>query len=90
MLLGRLESWVKGTSRVAPTVVTPKLYKNRLRNASEEYFLLAPDKWTIESTIKPSVAADEGELHCRCLLEEARRLADAGALKSQARPASVS
>jgi hypothetical protein len=42
----RLESWVKGTSRVAPTVVTPKLYKNRLRTASEEYFLLAPDKWT--------------------------------------------
>lgn len=50
----RLESWVKGTSRLAPTVVTPKLYKNRLRNASEEYFLLAPDKWTSsDALLKP-------------------------------------
>jgi hypothetical protein len=58
-----LESWVKGTSRVAPTVVTPKLYKNRLRTASEEYFLLAPDKWTsfkIDSASK--TIGDEGQL----------------------------
>lgn len=41
----RLESWVKGT-RNEPTIITPKLYKNRLRVACEEYFLLAPDHWT--------------------------------------------
>lgn len=41
----RLESWVKG-ARNEPTIITPKLYKNRLRGACEEYFVLAPDHWT--------------------------------------------
>ncbi|CCH58794.1 hypothetical protein TBLA_0A10150 [Henningerozyma blattae CBS 6284] len=47
----KLESWVKekglvgGGSTKLPTVVTPKQYKNRFREAMERYILMVPDPW---------------------------------------------
>ncbi|KAG9038840.1 1-phosphatidylinositol-3-phosphate 5-kinase [Tulasnella sp. JGI-2019a] len=47
----KLESWVKETTflggggRGEPTIVTPKQYKTRFRNAMERYFFLVPDRW---------------------------------------------
>ena len=49
----KLESWVKEKSLVGggnkvikqPTVVTPKQYKNRFREAMERYILMVPDPW---------------------------------------------
>lgn len=68
--LHRLESWVKGTSRIEPTIVTPKLYKNRLRNATEDYFLLVPDAYTSKAAmlkpkdaIKQSANEEHGQPH---------------------------
>lgn len=53
----KLESWVKekglvggGTSVMKqPTVVTPKQYKNRFREAMERYILMVPDPWFQEN-----------------------------------------
>jgi 1-phosphatidylinositol-3-phosphate 5-kinase len=48
----RFESWVKdstflgGTGKGEPTIVTPKSYKARFRAAMESYLLLCPDRWT--------------------------------------------
>lgn len=52
----KLESWVKEKSLVGggnkvikqPTVVTPKQYKNRFREAMERYILMVPDPWCQE------------------------------------------
>lgn len=47
----KLENWVKekglvgGNSSKKPTVVTPKQYKNRFREAMERYILMVPDPW---------------------------------------------
>ncbi|CCD26533.1 1-phosphatidylinositol-3-phosphate 5-kinase NDAI_0H03600 [Naumovozyma dairenensis CBS 421] len=49
----KLESWVKekglvgggGSSTKKPTVVTPRQYKNRFREAMENYILMVPDPW---------------------------------------------
>ncbi|KAK4057967.1 Mitochondrial distribution and morphology protein 12 [Microbotryomycetes sp. JL221] len=54
----RLENWVKdlggGSSKAGgPTIITPKQYKQRFREAMEGYFLLSPDAWIAESSLKP-------------------------------------
>ncbi|CAN6624043.1 1-phosphatidylinositol 3-phosphate 5-kinase Fab1p [Trichomonascus vanleenenianus] len=46
----KLESWVKERGLVGggvkePTVVSPKQYKNRFREAMERYILMVPDCW---------------------------------------------
>lgn len=44
----RLETLVKelgGTSKEAPTIITPSLYKARFRRAMGRYFSVAPDPW---------------------------------------------
>ncbi|KAK9351951.1 hypothetical protein V1523DRAFT_415429 [Lipomyces doorenjongii] len=46
----KLESWVKerglvGGGGKVPTVVTPRQYKNRFREAMERYILMVPDFW---------------------------------------------
>ncbi|GAV55406.1 hypothetical protein ZYGR_0AV00370 [Zygosaccharomyces rouxii] len=52
----KLENWVKeksivgGNSIKKPTVVTPKQYKSRFREAMERYILMVPDPWYQEST----------------------------------------
>ncbi|CCF57434.1 hypothetical protein KAFR_0C04440 [Kazachstania africana CBS 2517] len=53
----KLESWVKEKGLVGggrnivkqPTVVTPRQYKNRFREAMERYILMVPDPWYQES-----------------------------------------
>lgn len=51
----KLESWVKekglvgGNSTKKPTVVTPRQYKNRFREAMERYILMVPDPWYQEA-----------------------------------------
>jgi 1-phosphatidylinositol-3-phosphate 5-kinase len=46
----KLESWVKERGLVGggvkePTVVSPRQYKNRFREAMERYILMVPDCW---------------------------------------------
>ncbi|KAI9143284.1 hypothetical protein BKA69DRAFT_168243 [Paraphysoderma sedebokerense] len=45
----KLESWVKetvgGKSGKEPTIISPRQYKTRFREAMERYFLLVPDKF---------------------------------------------
>ncbi|KAL8278325.1 hypothetical protein RQP46_009217 [Phenoliferia psychrophenolica] len=55
-----LESWVKDSAFLGksskpggPTIVTPKQYKNRFRDAMDAYFLLAPDPWLCKSSLLP-------------------------------------
>ncbi|KAJ2737164.1 Mitochondrial distribution and morphology protein 12 [Coemansia sp. BCRC 34962] len=48
----KLESWVKeasilGSSGKSPTIVSPKQYKKRFREAMERYFLMVPDKFIV-------------------------------------------
>ncbi|KAJ2723869.1 Mitochondrial distribution and morphology protein 12 [Coemansia sp. Benny D115] len=48
----KLESWVKeagilGGGGKGPTIVSPKQYKNRFREAMERYFLMVPDKFYV-------------------------------------------
>lgn len=50
----KLESWVKergfvGGSTKEPTVVTPRQYKNRFREAMDRYILMVPDPWFQEN-----------------------------------------
>jgi 1-phosphatidylinositol-3-phosphate 5-kinase len=46
----KLESWVKETGILGggrePTIVGPRVYRSRFRDAMERYFLAVPDKWT--------------------------------------------
>ncbi|KAJ3024266.1 1-phosphatidylinositol-3-phosphate 5-kinase [Thoreauomyces humboldtii] len=51
----KLESWVKestflGGGGKEPTIVSPRQYKNRFREAMERYFLMVPDKNISKST----------------------------------------
>lgn len=52
----KLENWVKekglvgGSGTKKPTVVTPKQYKTRFREAMDRYILMVPDPWYQEST----------------------------------------
>ncbi|KAH9809670.1 hypothetical protein DFH28DRAFT_1187624 [Melampsora americana] len=44
----RLETLVKelgGSSKEAPTIITPSLYKARFRRAMARYFMVSPDAW---------------------------------------------
>jgi 1-phosphatidylinositol-3-phosphate 5-kinase len=46
----KLESWVKeagilGGGGREPTIVSPRVYKNRFRESMEKYFLFVPDKY---------------------------------------------
>ncbi|AMD22153.1 HGL187Wp [Eremothecium sinecaudum] len=50
----KLESWVKekglvGGNTKQPTIVTPRQYKNRFREAMERYILMVPDPWYQET-----------------------------------------
>lgn len=52
----KLESWVKERGLVRsgvkePTVVSPRQYKNRFREAMERYVLMVPDCWFIASSV---------------------------------------
>lgn len=55
----KLESWVKETAFLGgggkgePTIITPRQYKNRFREAMERYFLLVPDVWVSADSIVP-------------------------------------
>lgn len=46
----KLESWVKETGILGggslPTIVGPRVYRSRFREAMERYFLMVPDMWT--------------------------------------------
>lgn len=47
----KLESWVKesgllGGGGKEPTIISPKQYRLRFREAMERYFLMVPDFWT--------------------------------------------
>ncbi|KAJ3312054.1 1-phosphatidylinositol-3-phosphate 5-kinase [Boothiomyces sp. JEL0838] len=51
----KLESWVKETGLLGgggsePTIVTPRQYKNRFREAMDRYFLMVPDKFFVVGT----------------------------------------
>nr|KAJ3421474.1 1-phosphatidylinositol-3-phosphate 5-kinase [Polyrhizophydium stewartii] len=53
----KLESWVKETGILGgggkePTIVTPRQYKNRFREAMEKYFLMVPDNKSDDSRAK--------------------------------------
>lgn len=41
-----------GSSKSGPTVITPKLYKQRFRDAMEEYLFLVPTPWLSRSAIR--------------------------------------
>ncbi|ORY98089.1 hypothetical protein BCR43DRAFT_260756 [Syncephalastrum racemosum] len=49
----KLESWVKesgilGGGGKEPTIVSPKQYRRRFREAMDRYFLMVPDFWTLK------------------------------------------
>ncbi|KAI9091886.1 hypothetical protein DFS34DRAFT_634485 [Phlyctochytrium arcticum] len=51
----KLESWVKesaflGGGGKEPTIISPRQYKNRFREAMERYFLMVPDKFITSLT----------------------------------------
>lgn len=52
----KLENWVKekglvgGSSTKKPTVITPKQYKTRFREAMDRYILMVPDPWYQENS----------------------------------------
>ncbi|KAH9982757.1 hypothetical protein BGW80DRAFT_1264842 [Lactifluus volemus] len=60
----KLENWVKetgflgGAGKGEPTVVTPKLYRQRFVSAMERYFPLVPDRW-----MKQEDAPEEGNIY---------------------------
>ncbi|KAJ2578475.1 Mitochondrial distribution and morphology protein 12 [Coemansia sp. RSA 1807] len=49
----QLESWVKEAGilggKKGPTIVSPKQYKNRFREAMKRYFMMVPDKFYVQS-----------------------------------------
>lgn len=54
----KLESWVKETGFLGgggqvPTIISPKQYKVRFRDAMEKYFLMVPDKYCDEKSLNP-------------------------------------
>jgi 1-phosphatidylinositol-3-phosphate 5-kinase len=51
----KLESWVKdsgifGGGGKEPTIVSPRQYRIRFREAMDRYFLMVPDFWTTINT----------------------------------------
>ncbi|CAG8495811.1 13415_t:CDS:10 [Funneliformis mosseae] len=53
----KLESWVKesgflGGGGKEPTIVSPRQYKNRFREAMDRYFLMVPDRWISYQSLK--------------------------------------
>ncbi|KAF7302586.1 1-phosphatidylinositol-3-phosphate 5-kinase [Mycena chlorophos] len=59
----KLESWVKestflgGSARGEPTIITPKQYRQRFLGAMERYFPLVPDRW-MKQKDSPEFAED--------------------------------
>ncbi|KAK4055651.1 Mitochondrial distribution and morphology protein 12 [Microbotryomycetes sp. JL201] len=51
-----------GSSKAGgPTIITPKQYKQRFREAMEGYFLLSPDAWISESSLQPITCCSSQE-----------------------------
>ncbi|PLW14721.1 hypothetical protein PCASD_18766 [Puccinia coronata f. sp. avenae] len=76
----RLETLVKelgGTSKEAPTVITPSLYKARFRRAMGRYFSVAPDPWMHKW--KPYLSTSEEDSVGAAFEREGSRLAETGA-----------
>ncbi|KAI7881566.1 hypothetical protein K492DRAFT_161464 [Lichtheimia hyalospora FSU 10163] len=53
----KLESWVKesgilGGGGKGPTIVSPRQYRIRFREAMERYFLMVPDEWSLNRQIR--------------------------------------
>ncbi|CDS08877.1 hypothetical protein LRAMOSA10238 [Lichtheimia ramosa] len=53
----KLESWVKesgilGGGGKGPTIVSPRQYRIRFREAMERYFLMVPDEWSLTRQIR--------------------------------------
>jgi len=75
----RLETLVKelgGSSKEAPTVITPSLYKARFRRAMGRYFSVAPDPWMHKW--KPYLSPSEEDAFGASLEKEGSRSAEAG------------
>ncbi|KAI9263872.1 hypothetical protein EDC94DRAFT_517735, partial [Helicostylum pulchrum] len=58
----KLESWVKesgilGGGGKGPTIVSPRQYRIRFREAMERYFLMVPDYWALTRQSQSSYAA---------------------------------
>ncbi|KAG2235832.1 hypothetical protein INT48_003944 [Thamnidium elegans] len=58
----KLESWVKesgilGGGGKGPTIVSPRIYRTRFREAMERYFLMVPDYWALTRQSQSSYAA---------------------------------
>lgn len=59
----RLETLVKelgGSSKEAPTIITPSLYKARFRRAMARYFMVSPDAWL--QSWKPYLLQSDDEI----------------------------
>lgn len=57
----KLESWVKesgilGGGGKEPTIVSPRQYRIRFREAMERYFLMVPDEWSVFRQIRAPFA----------------------------------
>ncbi|KAI9270494.1 hypothetical protein BDA99DRAFT_557319 [Phascolomyces articulosus] len=53
----KLESWVKesgilGGGGKGPTIISPRQYRIRFREAMERYFLMVPDEWSLTRQIR--------------------------------------
>ncbi|GAA5855583.1 hypothetical protein JCM8547_001605 [Rhodosporidiobolus lusitaniae] len=66
----RIESWVKETTFLGgasksggPTVITPKQYKMRFREAIDGYLLLSPTPWLNPRSLLPAFAGDGALSH---------------------------
>lgn len=58
----KLESWVKesgilGGGGKGPTIVSPRQYRIRFREAMERYFLMVPDYWALTRQSQSSYVA---------------------------------
>lgn len=58
----KLESWVKesgilGGGGKGPTIVSPRQYRIRFREAMERYFLMVPDFWALTRQSRTSYSA---------------------------------
>ncbi|KAF7727960.1 1-phosphatidylinositol-3-phosphate 5-kinase [Apophysomyces ossiformis] len=65
----KLESWVKesgilGGGGKEPTIVSPRQYRIRFREAMERYFLMVPDLWALSrQNVAPQAILDQNEQH---------------------------
>ncbi|KAJ3677131.1 hypothetical protein LUZ60_002855 [Juncus effusus] len=65
-----LETWAKsagilgGSKNIAPTVISPNLYKKRFRKAMSTYFIVVPDQWT-PSVVVPSKSFSDLNQDCQ-------------------------